>query len=291
MASATEPALFLDTSIQIARLVHSAQTKEEIHKRLSRHVKTITSLVVRQEFKRRLLKEAEYLLRLLHRYESFDEVHHHVIRLFGSWPGRVRKRNICLQTLAQIHATTDAERTERLQLFLRSLLVGGLQRFDQMVDTVRNDSCCACGLHDVVEKVKLRKYDLGPEKCSKTRPGSCRVVEFFSSRKPECECILEKLRSLPEEKKSAELCKAEKFLEHMTISPSPLNQHDPCLTLGDLFIALESAGVSHFFTLNSIESQHLCRALDQSLIVRPIDPSKPEVVCAAENPSWPAFGS
>src|SRR6185295_156793 len=101
MDSAQEADLFLDTSIQIARHVHGPRTKAAIEQRLQHHSRVATSLVVRQEFKRRLLKEADYLLRLLFRYESFDEVHQHVIRLFGPWHDR--KRNICLQTLAQIH--------------------------------------------------------------------------------------------------------------------------------------------------------------------------------------------
>ena len=290
MATATESALFIDTSIQIARVIHGPQTKKAIRQRLSKHSTTVTSLVVRQEYKRRLLKEAEYLLRQLHRYRSFDEVHQHVIRLFGSWPGRVRKRTICLQALAQIHRGTDAERTERLQLYLRSLLVTGLRRFDQTVDEIRKDSQCACGLQDVVEKVKLRKYDLGPEKCSRTRQGTCGVADFFAVKRQNWQAILDKLKSLPAEKKSAELHNAEKFLDRLLKNPGAVKQDDPCLTVGDLLIALESAGVSHFFTLNSVESQHLCRALGQSLIVRPIDPGKPEIVCPADALQWPEFG-
>src|SRR5262249_36198988 len=158
---------FLDTSIQIARLIHGPKTKEHIRDRIARHEQTVSSLVARQEFKRRLLQEAEYLLRLLHRYQSFDEINQHVIRLFGQWPGRVRKRNICVQMLAQVHGGTDADRTERLQLYLRSLLVSGLKRFDQQVDSVRQDSGCACARVEVIEKSPLRKYDLGPTHCSR----------------------------------------------------------------------------------------------------------------------------
>src|ERR1700730_4637461 len=110
MSHPAEAPIFLDTSIQIARMVHGPKTKAGIRDRLAKHKKAYTGLVVRQEFKRRLLKEAEYLLRLLHRYNSFDEVNQHVIRLFGPW--HARKRNICLQTLAQVQGGTDAERTE-----------------------------------------------------------------------------------------------------------------------------------------------------------------------------------
>lgn len=145
--------LFLDTSIQIARQVHGPQTKAAIKKRISQHAKHISSLVVRQEFKRRLLKEAAYLLNLLHRYKSFDEVNQHVIQLFGRW--HQRKRTLCLQTLAQVHEGSDAERTERFRLYLRSLLVLGLRRFDQSVDEVRTDSGCGCAQQAIIEKVPL----------------------------------------------------------------------------------------------------------------------------------------
>jgi hypothetical protein len=60
--------------------------------------------------------------------------------------------------------------------------------------------------------------------------------------------------------------------------------------VGDLLIALESVGVPTFHTLNSTESQHLSRALGQTLIVCPIDPLKPEVVCDKDDAEWPSFG-
>lgn len=287
---AKQDPLFLDTSIQIARLVHGPKTKERIRERIAQHGLTVTGLVVRQEFKRRLLKEADYLLRLLHRYRSFDEVQQHVIRLFGAWPGRVRKRTICLQTLTQIHGGTDEERTERLQLYLRSLLVTGLKRFDQEVDRVRLDSGCACARTEVVEKIALRKYELGTDRCSRTEVGTCQIVAFLTNRKDVCDRILQKLRSLPAEHKSTELKHTEQFLERLAKQPSQARQDDPCLTVGDLLIALESEGVANFFTLNGVESQHLCRVLGQTLIVQPIDPLKAEIVCFKNDLQWPVFG-
>jgi hypothetical protein len=291
MAKSNDASVFLDTSIQIARLVHGPQTKAGIHQRLAQHQRVFTSLVVRQEFKRRLLKEAEYLLRLLHRYKSFDEVHQHVIRLFGPWPGKVRKRTICLQTLAQVHGGSDGERTDRLQLYLRSLLVTGLKRFDRKFGEVLQDSACACARMDVVEKEALRRYELGLEKCSRTRPGACGIVQFLTSRQLKWKVILERLKSIPDAGKSSEIKNAERFLDRLVNNPDKARNDDPCLTVGDLMIALESAGISIFYTLNSKESQHLCRALDQTLIVRSIDPTKAEVVCLKDDPNWPTFGT
>jgi hypothetical protein len=246
--------------------------------------------VVRQEFKSRLLKEAEYLLRLLHRYGSFDEVNQHVIRLFGSWPGRVRKRNICLQTLAQVHGGNDAERTERLRLYLRSLLVQGLRRFDQMVDEVRTESNCACARMEIVEKEKLRRYEFGKDKCSQTKPGSCGIRQFLGQRKDWVEKILSHLQLLAPDKKSNEINTAEEFLEKLVARQNEVEKDDPCLTVGDLVIALESVGIEHFLTLNGVESQHYCRVLEQTLIVHPVDPAKTEIVCPVDSPEWPEFG-
>lgn len=289
MQSSATPELFLDTSIQIARHVHGPQTKAAIKKRLSLHSKHVTSLVVRQEFKRRLLKEAAYLLNLLHRYQSFDEVNHHVIRLFGPW--HARKRNICLQTLAQVHGGTDGERAERLQLYLRSLLVSGLRRFDQSVDELRTDSGCACARQAVVEKIQLRRYELGNDRCSHAKPGSCGIREFLENRTELATKIAQYLRALPPEKKSAEIQKAETFLAKITDDPAKAAGEDPCLTVGDVLIAMESAGISPFLTLNSTESQHFCRVLGQTMIVHPVDPTKSEIVCLAEEKAWPEFGA
>jgi hypothetical protein len=288
MANAQTPELFLDTSIQIARQVHGPRTKAAIYQRLAQHSKHITSLVVRQEFKRRLLKEAAYLLSLLHHYGSFDEVDQRVIRLFGPW--HQRKRTICLQTLRQIHESTDAERTKRLRLYLRSLLVLGLRRFDQSVDEVRKDTGCACAQQHVVEKVQLRRYEFGTDKCSQTKAGACGIQKFLASRPELTSKFSQYLRAVPTDKKSAEILKAEKFLTKVIDDPARASKEDPCLTVGDLLIALESAGISHFLTLNSAESQHLCRVLGQTLIVHPVDPAKTEVICHAHDEHWPEFG-
>jgi hypothetical protein len=288
MAKAKTPDLFLDTSIQIARQIHGPQTKAAIKKRLSKHSKHVTSLVVRQEFKRRLLKEAAYLLGLLHRYKSFDEVHQHVIRLFGSW--HQRKRTICLQTLAQLHEASDAERTERLRLVLRSLLVTGLRRFDQTVDEIREESKCACARQEVVEKVEFRDYELGIDKCSRASQGACGIREFLEKRTNLASKIALYFQAIPPVKKSAEIQKAEKFLAKIANDPATAVGEDPCLTVGDLLIAMESAGISHFFTMNSAESQHFCRVLGQAMIVQPVVPTKPEIVCLAEDEKWPEFG-
>lgn len=290
MTAAKQPPLFLDTSILIARHVHSAKTKERIKERLAQHEQILTGLTARQEYKRRLLKEAEYLLRLLHKYGSYDEIFHHVERLPTRFKKNERKKSICLKALRQVHGGSDAVLTDRLRLYLRSLLVQGLQRFDQSVDSVRSDSNCHCARVKIVEKQPLRKYELGPIRCSQQKKGSCGIVEFLVNRRAECEKLHAHLKALTPDRKTPEIEQTERFLERTLKQPDRATFDDPCLTVGDLIIALESVGLSHFFTLNSAESQHLCRPLDQTLIVRPPDSTKPDVICNAGDKNWPHFG-
>src|SRR5208282_3205176 len=129
---------FLDTTIQIARLVHCRITKDRIKLEISSFDCSVTSLVVWQEFKRRLLKDAKYLINLLNNYGSYDETMRHVTRLPKE---QRRKQMICLGTLQSIMDAAgarrgDAELAERGQRILRSLIQGGLRRFEQSVDFV-----------------------------------------------------------------------------------------------------------------------------------------------------------
>jgi hypothetical protein len=290
VGKAKQPPVFLDTSIQIARVVHGPKTKAHIRNRLALHGHAVTGLVCRQEFRRRLLAEADYLLRLLDRYESFDEVRQHLIRFQPQYLKHVRKKNISLQMLEAVHEATDEERTERARLYLRSLLLTGLQRFDQMVDQVRQDSACGCARIEVREKRASGKYDLGETHCGRLKGQVCGVVAFLNGRADERGRVLAYLRALAEGQKSAELKNAEAFLMKAEKNPDKVCADDPCLAAGDLLIALESAGVEHFYTLNSTESQHLCRPLQQTLVVRPVNPLNEDVVCPRDMQNWPAFG-
>src|SRR5207253_1916441 len=101
--------------------------------------------------------------------------------------------------------------------------------FDQQVDQVRADSGCACGRIDPVEKEALRRYDLGPTHCSRTKAGACRMIDFLAARRDAREQILKKLRSLPPERKSREMTATQEFLERMAKDHTRARQEDPCL--------------------------------------------------------------
>src|SRR5690348_5670210 len=89
--------LFLDTSIQIAREIHAPQIKQQISARLNQYDTKVTSLVVKQEYKRRLLSEAVYLLNQIERRKSLNTVRWHIEHtLASSYNQRKARINISL---------------------------------------------------------------------------------------------------------------------------------------------------------------------------------------------------
>ncbi len=279
--------VFLDTSIQIARFVHSKDKKHQIEERIKTFSASTTSVVVKQEFKRRLLKEAQYLLGLLHEKQSIWNVLRHISEVLP--PQQQRKQRISLQIINTFFDDApDKENAERAMRYLRTLLICGLSDFEDTVDTIIEDSGCHCSKFEVKEKTRYVKYDFGPEKCSQVKD-SCAVQEFLKTNFYDLKRIQNELRQLPPDKKSNEIKGAEKFIEEILVDSQVATSKEPCYTQGDLIIALESVGVANFYTMNSAESQHLCRALNQNLYVRPNNPEKEDVICLNSEATWKQF--
>ena len=283
----TGTAVFLDTTIQIARFVHAPQMKERIRNRVSQYDVSVTGLLVRLEFKRRLLREADYLLRLLKRYGSYTAVKRHVIDNLPQQQGR--KRNICLEILQTVHEEErDADLTDRARLYLRALLTQGLDEFDRSVDSVLRESGLICARRGVREIKKYHKYDLGRDKCD-AHDEACGIAAFLGAHENELQQVLAYLEPHPAQDKTDELQRGEEFIRLYIDDADRALRDEPCLHFGDLLIALESARIPVFYTMNSRESQHLCRALGQDLIVRPKSYVHEDKVCPAKAKQWPKF--
>ena len=107
-------AIFVDTSTQIARVIHGSAAKQRIEDRLHRYDITVTSEVVKQEFKRRLLSKAKSLLNQIALRGSITRVQRHVINSLP--PPQSRKRNLCdqiLTTLREHFPKADEEEVDR----------------------------------------------------------------------------------------------------------------------------------------------------------------------------------
>jgi hypothetical protein len=276
-------AVFVDTSVQIARVIGSPELKEWIERRLGRYARVVSGLVVRQEFKRRLLKEAKYLLEKLDETKTVVRLRRHLI---DHLPRQLeRKRNICLTLLQTIdEQDNEGDHADRLRSFLHALLRDGMdEEFDSRVNEVVHDSGCACAVRRVQRTGPNRdRYEFGTDQCSKSDE-PCGVVAFLVGHRELTRAILGRLQELTGDAKTSELANAERFLLRVLEEPSGAERLDPCLKVGDLLIALESVGVPHFYTLNRRESEHLCPVLGQVLIVRPKnDAYDDEVIPPAE---------
>ena len=279
-------AVFLDTTIQIARKIHSPPTKKRIAERIKSYDLTVTGQIVRQEFKRRFLKDARYLLDLFKRYKSYKDVMHHVVDVLTSF--HQRKQKICLELLATFFPEElDEDLTDRSILLLKALLEFGLDEFDSSVGHVVRES--GCSLAEMPVKKTRSGYDLGKDRCSGSQ--DCEVAKFLSKHKSKLEELLTYLSDVEDKAKSDEIRHIEAFIGDVLKNPdsTSVQLHEPCKTVGDLLIALESTGIPSVYTMNGKESQHLCRVMSQDLIVRSTNPDHEDVVCSKGDTNWPKF--
>lgn len=296
MSIPTGSAAFLDTSIQIARIVHGPNVIARISERIATYTLTVTSQIVKQEYKRRLLQEIQWCLNQLNdrrNPKTFDELFRHITDILP--PQQNRKRNICSQIcLTVLPLAGRGDLTERAKRHFRTLLRTGMTLFELEVGHIISDSQCACAAYPIKEERPYEKYDFGPTECSKCTD-DCGVRHFLCESRENLELIRQHLDLLPSILKSnadgklTELGKISEFLVAFLDNGDDPEPRNPCLTIGDLMIALESANIPNFYTMNGKESQFLSRWLNQTLIVRRRNPAHEDIICEAANATWPSF--
>ncbi len=273
--------IFLDTSILIARTIHSPDKKKRIRERISAFDVVVTSLIVRQEYRRRFVKEADYLLRLLERKGGSME---DLLRHLATLPPKLnRKRQICLETVITVFGEGGDEPSSRLRSYLRMMLRAGMDAFDAMTDRQVVESTCQLGGLNPVAK-RNGTFDLGGTKCSSCK--SCGISTFARVCAEQFRKIRVHLESVrnPENAGTTDAwiaaCKA------VVEAPETVAALEPCYRLGDLFIAIESRDVSTFYTLNGKDSMLLAQALEQTLIVRPPQDEKEDQIFLPSERPW-----
>jgi hypothetical protein len=282
-------ALFIDTSIAISRYTGGRRATKLIESRRDQHT-VVGGLVGRQEFRRRLIGDAIYLYKLV-REEGIESATRQLGRLAGM-PHQKRKVSICLALMADINGATETDRSDALCAKLNFLITAGLGWYEKWLDVFRRDSGCGCAVNNVSKKTTKAgtvDFSVKPIRCSKLPEGNCTVSHFLASMAGEREAIRRELARIQIEEPqrlTSELDKAAKFLDVLEDGSTSPESCEPCLKHGDLLIALESVAAKcrSFYTLNRRESEHLCRALGQVLIVHPADSSRPEEVIPPSAP-------
>jgi len=275
----------LDTSVQIARLLRPALRKP-IETSLSRYQRKSSGTIALQEFKRRVLKDAAYLLTKLNQTKSYKSALEYVTSVLP--PKQERKKTICQLLLHQIlDNRSDEELTERARRYLRTLIMHGEKQFIDSLDEVVPESNCYLARLPVREKKRYLFYEI-ETRCSKTK-GKCQIEQFLFERRDICKGLLEFLTQLPNQRMTTELEKAREFLSKLVAKDFAQIAHseEPCLRYGDLVLALESQGYAVFYTMNHRESQAFADFLGQDLRVRPNNPENEEQTYLRSAKPWP----
>lgn len=270
-------AIFIDTSVQLLRFIGSKDIKAQINRMLSGYGFSVTSLVVRQEFKRRFLTDVRYVRTALEKNGFDPTTTLRYINAKLSSPHNRRKLSICLNILAStgFNGHDIPDMGEKCHLILSRWEDFGIDLFDSSVGQVVKYSGCGCGASPKI----------GPTKCSVIK--TCKINDFIRSRPDQAKCILDFLNNATSPTKTAEIQKAEATLDRWLNSGTLPDKDNPCLTVGDLIIALESAGIPAFYTQNARESQFFCNAQEQTMIVQ--RNAGDEVRLAADRAQWPAY--
>ncbi len=169
---------YIDTSVFIARHTQSRKQAEKIETATgSASGRTkVSGLAVRQELKRRLLGDAEYLYRQLDIKNGYAETVHHLNRNRENQYQKNRA-GICLGLMASITGVDDEDKTDRLKTKLRTLIVTCLSKFDCWIDHLERGSGCRCATIDPVEQKRGGRvtFEMGENKCG----GVCAVNRFL----------------------------------------------------------------------------------------------------------------
>jgi hypothetical protein len=224
--------------------------------------------------------------------KSFEALFRHVTDYLP--PQQDRKRKICIQICHTVLAGASlGDLTERAKRHFRTLLRTGLALFERGIGHVVKDSGCACASYPVIEDKAYKRYDFGPVECGKCRD-RCGIALFLSDQTPWLLKILKGLAGLSANSKTkpdgklTELGQIESFLVKLTKGKEDPFGMNPCLTVGDLLIALESRRIPDFYTMNWNESRFLCRWMEQNLVLRRVFPKHDDLKYLYEHADWPA---
>lgn len=286
MSSPRPHAVFLDTSIQVARKIRERPMRECITAWIRGYALNVSSGVVLQEFKNRVLRDVAYILEKLRKTHSYMATLHYITNVLPQ--AQQRKMRVCLPILqGLLPGATDAELTERARLYCRTLLVYGETEFAREVDTLLSGVDCYWAKTPIREKRPYTSYDLGRRACDKTK-GLCRVGDALKAREGRCRALLAFLDALPANRATQELERAREVLRRVIADDfQNAQQENLCSTVGDLLIALESDGIPEMYTMNYRESQAFCDFLNQNVAVRPNDPATPEIRYDVSAKPWP----
>jgi hypothetical protein len=271
--------VFVETSVFIASHCHSPEQAKKIEDYFGTGsgLSKVSSLVVRQELKRRMLGDLDYLYRTLVRHNSYQKTYHHLVQLAGH-PHHGNRARIGLGFLGRLPEESNDDKFDRLKARLRRYIISILPTFDGWLDRLETGSGCSCGQFNPRETTKNGKttFEIGNIRCSEEL--LCPVGDFVSRSKHHCDQIATGLRHGSALNERAQIQDMLRFLAETNNPDFQAAEHDPCYTVGDLLITLESlaAKCAVVYTMNRKDFIPLCTSVGLTARILFHDPDKPD---------------
>ena len=238
---------FLETTIQISRRIYDPRIQEVVEDEIKNFDLTTSSTYVKMEFTRSFVEKGlVYLYNIARRLEDFPLIFTHLTKLPPVQRRRLNDALLALGIFFKERDLSSSDVLEELLLYLPHAIEEAWEGFDGSVDGLIDETGCVKAKEPLV---KVGDAYSPFKKCKKAEK-KCRIDEFFKNNKPQFELVLNKILSIPDEDKDAELRRTEKILKKALDFPENMLDADNCWNCGDAIISVECPKEAILLTTN-----------------------------------------
>ncbi|MEM7538733.1 MAG: hypothetical protein AAF639_41610 [Chloroflexota bacterium] len=273
-----QQSLFLDSTIQLERLLYTAAHRQRIQRNLQ-DKRIYTSSTVYMEFKRGILQDIHYLQALINRYAPDSA---ELVRLsdidrwlaIGEGNFSSRSRDRCKLVTAELKDEFDEPHVQQMEL------VVFLEEFSLLLDDYFFDVELADGTYFDIHAqgtyideagCVLSQRDFPPgdilhHRLSCRASGTeCTLDQFLARHERELDAIYHRLLAMSQNQRDEKAFTALKRVMEGGFQQA-LGQRN-CWALGDVIIALETPQDAMIYTTNTKHFAPLCAALGKQLYI------------------------
>lgn len=228
----SNPSIFLDTSIQIERLIGSGPHKVAIERQLSTPTfGAMTSHYVLMEFQRAVVADYVHVYNQILRHKTWDAIAQGLRS--GAVAHRPRALGRCLQILTEVMVQSQLDQDDALSILQLTIHRGLLKRFWHNV-TPRADA-----IHCDLVAIGITTHTDGSytvaDSCRK-QEAACSLPDFLAEHATEIRLLLNYLSA--HRRCIKEQARVERLLQAVLDPRAALGQ-TACWPLGDIIIALQ----------------------------------------------------
>lgn len=241
----SKPLIFLDTSVQIERLLGSLSQRQAIEQHLAIADCTfVTSTYVFMEFQRAVLADYANVYNTLYAHPVWEETAQ-VLRS-GKMAYRPRALGRCMQILTQAMTLSKMDCEVALSLLKATIRYDLPGRFWQHVTRLPDPITCDL----VVKGVKFQGDNqcIVGESCRK-EDAACHLPDFLSQHQAVLQNIIAYLKTQPHAIKQQE--RVARLLQNVIADPHAALGQSACWPLGDIIIALQALPHASIWTSDS----------------------------------------